>query len=100
MELDTLNELSPGLDHWRNWTPSTYYCTHALAPLMCITDTMPVSVNGLGIAAPEIMAKMPRYNDPGSVILCRMNNGSVFRIFGLWVPGHSNWYRIHGTRGA
>lgn len=100
MEVDTQNELSPGLNHWRNWFPSTYYCTHALAPLMCITDTMPVSVNALAIAAPEIVSKMPRRNDPGSVILCRMNNGSVFRIFGLWVPGHSNWYRIHGTHGA
>jgi hypothetical protein len=26
-------------------------------------------------------------NDPGSVILCRMDNGAVFRIFGLACPG-------------
>ena len=36
--------ISPGLNHWRNWLPPTYYCSHALAPLMCITDTMPKSV--------------------------------------------------------
>jgi predicted dehydrogenase len=95
-----MNKLSPGIMHWRNWLPSTYYCTHALAPLMVITDTMPVSVNALGIAAPEVTQPLPRYNDPGSVILCRMDNGSVFRIFGLWLPGHSNWYRVHGTHGA
>jgi len=29
-----------------------------------------------------------------------MDNGAVFRIFGLTLPGHSNWYRLHGTRGA
>jgi hypothetical protein len=29
-----------------------------------------------------------------------MDNGAVFRIFGLWTPGHSNWYRFHGTSGA
>jgi len=29
-----------------------------------------------------------------------MSNGSVFRILGLFLPGHSNWYRVHGTRGA
>jgi predicted dehydrogenase len=97
---DTMNQLSPGLKHWRNWLPSTYYCTHALAPLVHITDTMPVAVNALAIAAPEVTDVLPRHNDPGSVILCRMDNGAVFRIFGLWLPGHSNWYRVHGTHGA
>jgi hypothetical protein len=29
-----------------------------------------------------------------------MDNGAVFRIFGLGLPGHSIWYRVHGTRGA
>jgi predicted dehydrogenase len=100
IDVDTMNMLSPGLMHWRNWLPSTYYCTHALAPLMYITDTMPISINGLAIAAPEVSEQLPRHNDPGSVILCRMDNGSVFRIFGLWLPGHSNWYRVHGTHGA
>jgi predicted dehydrogenase len=95
-----LLHLSPGFKHWRNWIPSTYYCTHALAPLMYITDTMPVKINGLSIAIPELNKDLPRYNDPGSVILCRMDNGAVFRIFGLWNPGHSCWYRAHGTQGA
>lgn len=100
MAPEQMMRLSPGVNHWRNWLPSTYYCTHALAPLMVITDTMPVSVNALAITAPEIGPDMAKVNDPGSVILCRMDNGAVFRIFGLWVPGHSNWYRVHGTQGA
>jgi len=25
---------------------------------------------------------------------------AVFRIFGLWLPGHSNWTRVHGAKGA
>jgi predicted dehydrogenase len=100
IEPRTLNQLSPGLNHWRNWLPSTYYCTHALAPLMYITDTMPTMVNGLSITAPEVTDSLPRVNDPGSVILCRMDNGAVFRLFGLWLPGHSNWYRVHGVHGA
>jgi hypothetical protein len=29
-----------------------------------------------------------------------MDNGAVFRLFGNILPGHSNWYRIHGSRGA
>jgi predicted dehydrogenase len=100
MDAESAERISPGPNHWRKWLPSTYYCTHALAPLMVITDSMPVSVNGLSILAPEVTETLPRHNDPGSVILCRMDNGAVFRLFGLWLPGHSCWYRVHGTHGA
>jgi predicted dehydrogenase len=92
--------ISPGMDHWRNWLPSTYYCTHALAPLMHVTNTMPIRVNGLSIACDRPAGWAVRRGDAGSVILCRMDNGAVFRLFGLVLPGHSNWYRIHGERGA
>ncbi len=92
--------ISPGRNHWRNWIPSTYYCTHALAPLMMITERIPLKVNGLSIACREVDAETARVGDPGSVILCRMDNGAVFRIFGLLLPGHSNWSRVHGTKGA
>ncbi len=92
--------LAPGEDHWRNRIPSTYYCTHALAPLVYITGSMPRMVNGLSIAAPEVNEEIVRLGDPGSVILCRTDDGAVFRIFGLSLPGHSNWYRVHGTKGA
>ena len=102
MAMESNASISLGEQHWRNWIPSTYYCTHALAPLMMITDTMPTIVNGLAIAARDVteVDYVGKRTDPGSVILCRMDNGSVFRIFGLWAPGHSNWYRVHGTRGA
>ena len=92
--------ISPGMKHWRAWIPSTYYCTHALAPLMYITETMPVKINALSIICKDIVEETVRVSDPGSVILCRMDNGAVFRLFGVILPGHSNWYRVHGARGA
>ena len=99
MSKDDSLRLSPGINHWRSWIPSTYYCTHALAPLVYITDTRPVSVNALSIARPDRSPTLRR-GDPGFVILCRMDNGAVFRLFGLSLPGHSNWYRLHGESGA
>ena len=100
MAPDDVTAISCGRNHWRNWIPSTYYCTHALAPLMYITDRMPLSVNALAMSCPSVTRGTAKVSDAGSVILCRMDNGAVFRIFGLLLPGHSNWYRVHGARGG
>jgi len=92
--------LAAGENHWRNWMPATYYCTHALAPLIYITEAKPKKVTCFSILCDEVNKMTMRVNDPGFAMLCRMDNGAVFRIFGLSLPGHSNWYRIHGSRGA
>ncbi|HEY3298445.1 MAG TPA: Gfo/Idh/MocA family oxidoreductase [Armatimonadota bacterium] len=95
------NELAPGLNHWRNHLPPTYYCTHAMGPIMSITNTRPVSVNAQSIAASEkdLEQAHVRACDQGSVSICRMSNGSMSRIMGLSLRGNSIWYRFHGTRG-
>jgi len=93
--------ISPGLKHWRNWLPPTYYVTHALAPLMYMTDTMPVSVNALSITEDRTQSpNTVKISDVGSVILCRMDNGSVFRIWGLMMSSiHRVRYEVHGDMG-
>lgn len=97
----TLNILSPGMNHWRNHLPSTYYPTHAMSPIMYVTDTRPLSVNAQSIARSDAdLEKLHvRTTDVGSVIICRMDNGSIARLMGLMMRGHSIWYRFHGTRG-
>lgn len=100
MPAETINMISPGEYHWRNTIPATYYCTHALAPLMAATDTMPVSVNALAIADATVFKGTARRKDPGSIILCRMDNGAIFKLFGTSIPGESRYYRMHGTHGA
>lgn len=99
MSVDTYLGIAPGRGHWRNNLPSTYYCTHALAPLMAATDAMPVSVNALSIPDAEFRKDSVKQGDPGAVILVRTDGGAVFRLFQTFVPGHSIWYRIHGTHG-
>ena len=100
-EEDWRLSISPGARHWRNWLPSTYYCSHALAPLMCITDTMPVSVNALAITEERTQSPHTvKVSDAGSVILARMDNGAVFRIWGLMMSSiHRVKYEVHGDRG-
>ena len=93
--------ISVGQDHWRNWMPPTYYCSHALGPLMVITGEMPVSVNALSIAEPSTQSpNTVRRGDAGMVILVRTDSGAVFRLFGLVLSSiHRVRYELHGSRG-
>lgn len=95
------NQLSPGIDHWRNHIPPTYYCTHAMGPIMSVTNSRPTSVNAQSIARSDqdLETEMVKVGDPGFIAMCRLDNGAISRIMGLNLRGHSIWYRFHGTRG-
>ena len=89
--------------HWRRYLPVTYYSSHALAPLMYITGTMPKYV--VGMAAPESPENVERYHRLGTdsvgVMLLQMDNGAVFRINGSsHIAPKGNWYRISCSEGG
>ena len=93
---------SIGKDHWRNWIPATYYCTHSIAPVMFITDTRPVRVNGFVVPFdyedPTETLHMAR-SDTAAVIMCRMDNGAMLKSLHGGLRGHGNYVRIHGNKG-
>jgi predicted dehydrogenase len=102
MDAESGNRLSPGVSHWRNWIPATYYCTHALAPIMYITETWPAKVNALVMPYrdDDPVAKLrPRRGDASSMIALRMDNGAVVKLLQVYLRGHGVWVRIHGSRG-
>ena len=91
--------IMPEPTHWRNGLPNTYYCTHALAPLMMATGLMPRKVIGkvtankaaaqkAGVAAGEAY-------DRGGILLLEMDEGVIFRAGGDNMFGSmGNWYRL------
>ena len=93
---------NPGPKHWRSLTPCTYYCTHALAPLMYITDLMPKKVIG------KVSRCWAYTDDLGGTVgdnygieLVEMSNGAVFRVGGCGAFGpKGNWYRLGCSRGG
>ncbi len=96
------NMLAPGERHWRNWTPRTYYTTHALAPLMQMTDSMPTKVSAMASFQPEVAKGTAlRTGDAAAIILCQTNTNAVFRITGwaMYQP-HGSFYRLCCTRGG
>lgn len=97
-----LNSISPGLDHWRNWLPVTYYCSHALAPVMHITGTMPKSVTGFVVpydADDAEKARTVRRMDTAGMIVLTMDNGALVKLLQYDLRGGGHWVRIHGNRG-
>jgi predicted dehydrogenase len=93
---------SCGFDHWRNWIPATYYCTHSIAPVMYITDTRPEKVNGFVVPFDHddpTLALTARRSDTAATIICRMNNGAVLKSLQGGLRGHGNYVRIHGNAG-
>lgn len=102
MDADYRMRISCGLNHWRNWIPATYYCTHSLAPIMWITDTWPTKVNGFVISCADddpVVVRSVRRNDAASMIALRMDNGAVVKLLQVYLRGHNVWVRIHGSRG-
>ena len=93
---------SCGWNHWRNWIPATYYCTHSIAPVMYITDTRPVKVNAFVVPYDyddPTQTKHVKRSDTSAIIMCRMNNDAVLKSLHGALRGHGNYGRIHGNKG-
>jgi hypothetical protein len=93
---------SCGYNHWRNWTPATYYCTHSVAPIMFITGTRPVQVSAFVIPYDRddpTQTMTVKRQDTAAVIMCRMDNGGVMKSLHGALRGHGHYVRIHGNRG-
>jgi predicted dehydrogenase len=88
-------------DHWRVWSPSTFYCSHSIGPILTITGTRPVKVTAY--ETPNHNAQtFGRKGADGSVILCQMSNGATAKFL-PWSnfrrePG-SIWYCVYGSGG-
>jgi len=92
--------LTSGPEHWRNWLPSTYYCTHSLGPIVTITGTRPVKVNGF-VVPNKLSRRVGRRGDDWGLFICTMDNQAITRVI-PWSTGphDSIWYRLHGSKGA
>jgi len=88
-------------DHWRNWTAATFYCTHALGPIMDISGTRPVRCWGM-TTPNRVGAGVGRPSGDIGVILCEMDNGVLVKcVLGIAVRREPilHWYAVYGTEG-
>lgn len=91
--------LTSSPSHWRNWLPSTYYCTHSLGPIIKITDLRPVKVTGF-VVPNTLSREYGKKGDDWGILIIEMENNAVLRIIPWSVGPHDSiWYRIYGTEG-
>lgn len=97
------NSYAPAVEHWRNWLPFLYYCTHALAPVLFVTGARPLSVSGFVVPwrrdDPGIQGTARR-SDPVGLLVLQTDDGALIKALQGTMHGESVTTRISGTAGA
>ena len=103
--IDQRVALMSGPEHWRSWLPITYYCTHSMGPIMLITGTTPVRVNGFVVPHdfddPQNGPGCLKVDDCMSILMCTMDNGALAKIMPCAkLRDKGERCRICGNRGS
>ena len=103
LTVDEWNEYAPHPEHWRNWLPFICYSSHALAPILSVTDDRPVSVTGFDLPwQPDDpgIAGTDRQGGVGGLAVVTMASGAIVKLLQATMAGGRVVTRIHGTKGA
>lgn len=96
---DELRRLTPGAYHWRAWMPRTYYNTHALGPVMYMTDSEVKYVSARAAHSDLLYGiREWRHNyDGAAMMFCEMTNGMMARATGCTAMASDySRYRVCG----
>lgn len=63
--------------HWRNFVPSTFYCTHSIGPMLFSTGRRAVSVSALETQRMEYMAKVGARSGSAAMEIMQLDNGGM-----------------------
>ncbi len=100
---ETMKYLTPFRYHWRAWMPRTYYVTHAMGPLMYMTNSMPIYVSARAAHSKRLeQFRDYRPNDDGMArMFCEMDNGMTASFTGCTAQASDySRYRVVGDMGS
>jgi len=89
--------------HWRNWRPSTFYCTHSLGPLLHITGTRVKRV--VAMETPNRVGhRYGKLQGDSAVLICQTSTDATIKSLqshgGIKREPPSTWLSVYGTRGS
>ncbi len=103
---DEFAHVGTGPDSWRSRISALAYCTHSIAPVMYVTETLPVAVSAFVVpagSAPEYLAAAQRGRGMAAVMIIRMDNGAYLKSLHGFLQGEqepeTSWVRLHGSHG-
>lgn len=109
MEGTFINDCSPkwhmltrGMrDHWRNYVPSTFYCTHSIGPMFFATGRRAIRVNGLEIPRMDYMAENGARSGSAGMEIMELDNGGIARsLNGNLRHPYETSFRLIGSKGS
>lgn len=89
-------------NHWRNLMPSTFYCSHAIGPILHMTGLRPVSVTAFEAPPKPFLTNLGYTAGAYSLIVLTLNNDAIFKSlqFNLKHNYPGNNYQLNGDLGA
>lgn len=89
-------------NHWRNLMPSTYYCSHAIGPILYMTGLRPVSVTSFEAPPRPFLTNVGYTAGAYALTILTMENGAIFKSlqFNLKHNHPGNNYQLNGDIGA
>jgi len=90
-----------GRGHWRNFVPSTFYCTHSIGPMLYISGQRPKFVVGMETPRLPYMAKHGARSGSAAMEIMQLENGAMAKSLNgnLKRPYHTRC-RMIGTKGC
>ena len=88
-------------NHWRNFVPSTFYCTHSIGPLMYTTGLRAETVVGMETPLMPYMAAVGARSGSAAVEIMQLEGGAVAKSMnGNYRRDYSADYRLIAESGT
>ena len=88
-------------NHWRNFVPSTFYCTHSVGPLLFATGRRAETVVGMETLRMPHMAEVGARSASAAMEIIQLDNGSMAKsINGNYRRSYGAEYRFIAENGT
>lgn len=88
-------------DHWRNYVPSTFYCSHGIGPLFFSTGLRSTRVNGVEMPRMDYLVENGARSGSAAMELMELSNGGMAKnLNGNLRHPYEISYRIIGSEGT
>lgn len=88
-------------DHWRNFVPSTFYCTHSIGPMLYAVRQRPVRVSGFEVQCQDYMRERGARNGSAAQEMIELESGAYIKsLHGNLKHPWVTRMRLYGTRGS